>query len=544
MTICGLVALVMLSVPAARGAVDEDEVQEALRHRIEAAAGVPIELRVAGELIHAGSALPAFYERRVYRPAWSDGGNPSAVARALLDAIRAADRQGLRSADYHLAAIERLLTGGGEGPMRPLSMSDLIDLDLLLTDAFLIYASHLLSGRVDPVSLDPLWVANRRERDLVAHLEAALESGRIDEALEELLPPYEGYRRLREELARQRTIVAEAGWPTVPDGPKLALGDEGPRVAALRERLLPMGPRAADVAETFDEELERAVMAFQRRHGLEPDGVVGQATIRALNVSPEDRARQIELNLERWRWLPSDLGDPYIIVNIAGFELDVIEAGAQALTMRVVVGRPYRRTPVFSDQITYLVLNPSWHVPRHLAVQDVLPQIKKDPGYLQRQRMRVFRGNSPVAPGSVDWASVTAQSFDFRLRQDPGPTNALGQVKFMLPNRFNVYLHDTPSRELFERAARDFSSGCIRLQRPIELAEYLLRDAPGWTRERIEARIKSGLEQTVSLPRPIPVHLLYWTAWAEPDGIVQFRPDIYGRDAILAKALTEPPPAP
>jgi murein L,D-transpeptidase YcbB/YkuD len=539
-----LLLLLLLTTSAASGAPDEDEVQEGLRNRIEAAVGVPIELRVAGELIHAAAALPTFYERRVYHAAWSEDGRPSALARKLLDAIRAADREGLRPTDYHLAAIEGLLLEDGKGPTPQRSTADLIDLDLLLTDAFLIYGSHLLSGRVDPVSLDPLWIANRRERDLVALLESALESGRIEEALEELLPPYEGYRRLREELARQRAVAADEGWPTVPDGPKLAPGDEGPRVAALRERLLSMGPRPTDADEVFDEELQRAVVAFQQRHGLEPDGVVGPTTLRELNVSAEDRARQIELNLERWRWLPNDLGDPYIIVNIAGFELDVIESGTRALTMRVVVGKPYRRTPVFSDQLTYLVLNPSWHVPRHLAVQDILPLIKKDPGYLRRQRMRVIRGNTPVPAGSIDWSSVTARNFDFRLRQDPGPTNALGRVKFMLPNRFNVYLHDTPSRELFERAARDFSSGCIRLQKPIELAEYVLRGAPGWTRERLEARIHSGLEQTVSLPRPIPVHLLYWTAWAEPDGSVQFRPDIYGRDAILAKAFTEPPPAP
>jgi len=523
----------------------EDEVQEGLRNRIEAAAGLPGALSVEDQRIHSVAALPAFYERRTYRPAWSDGERPLPVAAVLLEAIQGAEREGLRSADYHGVTIEKRLRATGGGTRR-WSTAELIDLDLLLTDAYLIYASHLLAGRVDPVQLDPLWVANRRERDLVVALESALARGQIAESLAELLPPYDGYRRLREELARYRTIVASGGWPRVPEGPRLARGDEGPRVANLRRRLAASGQLEQDGDDMFDEAVERAVIAFQRRHGLEPDGVVGTATVAALNVATAERARQIELNMERWRWLPQDLGERHIIVNIANFELDVVESGAQVLTMRVVVGRTYRRTPVFSDRMTYLVFNPYWHVPYNLAVQDILPQIKSDPSYLQRQEMTVFRGNTQevVDPATVDWSTVTAGTFKFRLRQNPGPNNALGDVKFMFPNRFNVYLHDTPSKTLFGKGARDFSSGCIRLERPLVLAEYLLRDAPGWTRARIDSILKTRVEQTVSLPRPIPVHLLYWTAWAEPDGTIQFRRDVYERDALLAEALREPPPAP
>lgn len=522
-----------------------DEVQELLRNRIESAGGIPVALVVAGERIHASSALPTFYEQRAYRPAWSDGSRPLPVSTALLEALGGADAHGLHPADYHHATIERLLGRYGRSG-RAWTSSDLVDLDLLATDAFLIYASHLLAGRVDPVELDPLWIASRRERDLVAVLDSALASGRIVAALESLLPPYEGYRRLRQELARHRQVVEAGGWSNVPDGPKLARGERGPRVAALRARLAMSTRESSDVEATFDESLERDVMTFQRRHGLEPDGVVGPATLAALNVSAQERLQQIELNMERWRWLPQDLGDPHIIVNIAGFELDVVEGGSQVLTMRVVAGRPYRRTPVFSDRMTYLVLSPYWHVPRSLAVQDILPQIKKDPAYLQRQGMTVFRGNTQeiVDPATIDWSTISATNFPFRLRQNPGPNNALGDVKFMFPNQFNVYLHDTPSRTLFERASRDFSSGCIRVQRPLELAEYLLRGNPGWTEERLRAAVRRGSEETVSLPRPVPVHLLYWTSWAEPDGSVQFRPDIYGRDAVLAKALDEPPPSP
>jgi murein L,D-transpeptidase YcbB/YkuD len=299
-------------------------------------------------------------------------------------------------------------------------------------------------------------------------------------------------------------------------------------------------------SDLFDVVLEDAVKRFQRRHGLDDDGVVGRDTLAALNVSVEDRARQIELNLERWRWLPRDLGRRHILVNIAGFELAVVEDDQLALEMRVVVGRPYRRTPVFSAPMTYLVFSPYWHVPPSLALQDVVPAVLKDPDYLTKKNIKVFRGwgaeTREIDPATIDWSSVNTRNFLFRFRQEPGVNNSLGAVKFMFPNPFNVYLHDTPSRELFQKAERTFSSGCIRIAKPLELAAYLLRGAPGWSAEGIEAAAQKGVEQTVRLPEPIPVHLLYWTSWIDPDGSLQFRNDVYGRDRLLDEALREKPP--
>ncbi len=274
---------------------------------------------------------------------------------------------------------------------------------------------------------------------------------------------------------------------------------------------------------------------------------MGPATLDALNVPVNKRLRQIELNMERWRWLPRNLGKRYILVNIAGFSLDVYEDNRHMMDMRVVVGRQYRRTPVFSKDMTYLVISPYWHIPPNIALKDKLPLIRKNPGYLEQERIRVFHGAGAemreIDAKTVDWATITGRNFSYRLRQDPGPFNALGRVKFMFPNKYNVYLHDTPSQELFAKTVRTFSSGCIRIEKPIELAEYLLKDYPEWTRERILSTADRRIERTVQIKKPLPVHLLYWTAWIDRDGRMQFRNDIYKRDELLDRALQEKIPA-
>ena len=520
-----------------------DQVREFLRNRIETA-GIPA--RVGEELIHASAMLPRFYERRGYRPAWSDNDGPLSLVEALIRVIQTADLEGLDPADYHLAKVETVLAeiSQSQRGKKPVSPRRLVDLDLLLTDAFLIYASHLLAGSVNPETFDPEWHANRREADLATVLERTLTSGQIEEELGNFLPPQPGYAGLRKALASYRDLASRGGWPMVPDGPKLQRGDTGERVTALCRRLRVSGDYSRQVNSDealFDELLESAVRRFQQRHALEVDGVVGPGTLAVLNIPVEKRIRQIEVNMERWRWLPQDLGKFYLLVNIAGFQLDLVEDGQSVLVMRVIVGQGYRRTPVFSEKMTYLVLCPSWHVPPNIAIQDKLPLIRKDPNYLVKQHMRVFHDwgadAREIDPGTIDWSTVTAENFTHRLRQDPGPWNALGPVKFMFPNKFNVYLHGTPSQQLFAKTTRAFSSGCIRLEKPIDLAAYVLQKDPKWTEERIQAAIQENVEQTVQLPEPIPVHLLYWTVWVDGDGSLQFREDIYGRDTLLDRAL-------
>jgi len=529
-------------------------VAERIRTRIEAA-GVVAELRAGGEPVYASSVLPSFYVRRLYRPAWSDARGPTRLADDLVAALHRADLEGLRSEDYHLKGIEAVLAAvradDKHGPA--LDPDRWAELDLLLTDAFLVYGAHLLGGRVDPETINPQWVANGRTADIAVVLEAGLTSRDIPGAIETLVPSQYGYRRLREALAKDREVAAAGGWPAIPDGVALQFGDTGGPVAALRARLRVEGDLGGGEAPPqeynprgFDGEVERAVKMFQERHGLAADGVVDAATRAELNVPVQRRVEQLELNLERWRWLPRDLGRRHIIVNIAAYQLEVVEGDSVVLAMRVVVGRPFNRTPVLSDTMRYLVLNPYWHVPRDIATDELLPKARRSGSYLAQNKMRIFPASGPagseVDPTDVDWSAMTPNRFPYQMRQDPGPRNALGRIKFMFPNKYHVYLHDTPAGSLFAEAQRDFSHGCIRIQRPIDLAVYLLND-PLWDRDAILLALDSAVDRDLPLPQPIPIHLLYWTAWANRDGTIQFRPDIHSRDGPLLKALRAPPPS-
>lgn len=551
-----LLILLPMSIPGALGsdppsAPDVDEIQEAIRARVEAA-GFPVRLAVAGRSIYAERLLPSFYESRAYRPAWVRGRGLGDGATELLATLERASRHGLDPADYHAGAVRELARRVERIGADFVPLGTWVDLELLLTDAFLTYGAHLADGRVDPLDLAPDWIPSRRNPELAGILEDAVSRGRVGEALEGQRPPHAVYDRMVAAYDRVRRVARSGGWPAVPEGATLAPGDTADRVPALRRRLAATGELSeapGGAPAVYDSTLARAVRLFQHRHGLEDDAVVGPATLEALNVPASERARQLRLNLERWRWLPDSLGTRHVRVNIADYELEVVEEGRVVLAMRAIVGRPYRRTPTFSDRITYLVFNPYWQVPHTLAVQDQLPLIKKEPGYLQRMGFQVFQGwgadGRAVDPATIDWSGLSPRNFPYRLRQDPGPQNALGRVKFMFPNRFSVYLHDTPARELFAKRARGFSSGCIRLERAGELAEYLLRGDPRWTPEAVRRSMTTGTrEETVRLPSPVPVHLYYMTAWADADGTIQYRPDVYGRDPALDAALGANPPEP
>ncbi len=544
---------VIAVLPPTSAAPLADQVCDIIRNRVEASR-TPEEVMCRGELICESEVLPRFYENRLFWPAWSDGREPLSIVDAFVQALQDANLEGLRGADYHLDSIKSLLgelrmqQAGGRQPEAAM----FADLDLLLTDAFLIYASHLLNGRVNPETIRAEWYVKSQKADVVALLQTVLDSKDVKKALENVTPHHEGYVRLRRVLADYRGIAERGGWGKLVGRQKIAKGDSGETVLALRKRLIhsgDFGSKASQESDLFDEELENAVRKFQERHGLAQDGVVGPATTAALNVPVEDRIKQIEVNLERWRWLPQTLETRYLSVNIANFELDVMEESRRVMSMKAIVGKPYRRTPAFDAKMTYLVLNPYWNVPTDIARKEMIPMIRKDPEYLHKNNIRVFLGRDSdrkeVNPAAdMDWTHFASSNFPYFFRQDAGPKNALGSIKFMFPNKFNVYIHDTPQKDLFNRTVRHFSHGCIRIEKSLELAQYLLAKDPRWTLETIREALDDSVDRTVKIPDPIEVYVLYWTAWVDEDGTVQFRNDIYGRDERLADALEEKPPRP
>lgn len=341
-----------------------------------------------------------------------------------------------------------------------------------------------------------------------------------------------GSERLGKVLAKYRDIAAHGGWASIPGGPKLALGSQGERVVLLRQRLSSTGDLKQDLKNPlFDEDLSEALRHFQERHGLEPDGAAGKETLAALNVPVEARIHQVEVNISRLQELETGLEDRYVAVNIPDFGLEVIEKGHPVMKMRVIVGqRREWQTPLLASKIQYLILNPKWHVPLEIMKKEVIHHLRKEPGYIAHENMKVYSDAGEVDPATIDWSKVDPKSGQYRLVQRSGPGNSLGRIKFMFPNPYDVYLHDTPSKNLFRRPMRALSHGCVRVENPLDLAEYLMKGQVDWSRERITSAIAKGKEQTVPLPETVPVHMIYLTAWVDGDGNTQFRNDLYGRD--------------
>jgi len=504
--------------------------------------------RCRGELICGLSQIPFFYQRRDFFPAWCSDKGILPQAESLITEIKEANNEGLRPDDYHLSSILSLIKKIEDQQALDNTVNPELwaDLDLLLTDAFMLYASHLFAGRVNPETVHADWTVSIPTADLANILQSALDRNQIKKALIDFRPNYPGYSGLKTYLAHYRDVVNEVHELTRLAKNRLQKDDKGPSVENLRERLIIFGdlnPDNIKQYDIFDETIEKAVLGYQKRHGLIQDGVVGPRTLELLNMPLQKRIRQIELNMERWRWVPRNIGDRYLIVNIADFKLWVTENHRRVLDMRVVVGRPYRRTPVFSAKMTFMVINPYWNIPQRLAIRDVLPKIQKNIHYIEQQNIKVFkdwRKNSvEIDPETIAWNKIEPRNFTYKLRQEPGPRNVLGRMKFIFPNKFAVYLHDTPKRSLFNKNNRDFSSGCIRVEEPISLAVYLLQDDPSWTRERLMQAIENKTPQIVGLKRPITVHLQYWTAWVDETGKLNFRHDIYDRDRPLDRALKE-----
>lgn len=527
-----------------------DETAAAIRKRLETMDGRNLTLR-SGETLRFPAELRIFYTRRGFRTAWTDHDGILPVAASLRNALLKAALHGLDPEEYHLVSLERLFSQirKGVGIDGALFAENRMELDLLLTDAFFLYAAHLASGKVNPETVDAQWFLRKRPSpNLLRTLEQALSSAEVESILENLAPSSPAYANLRKALSKYRDIERRRKWPVMMEGIRLKKGDRSEQVALLRERL--------DVPEVFpfwedredgegkylfDEYLERAVKAFQKSHGLIADGVAGSETLEAMNVTAAERVRQIKVNLERLRWIPDDPGDRAVIINIPEFRLRVLGKEKEVFNSRIVVGKYAQNTPVFGSRITHFILNPYWHVPRSIAVEEILPLIKQSPEYLNWEDMKVLSGSGAktriVPPWTIDWENMTAREFNYHLRQDPGPRNPLGRIKFYFPNPYDVYLHDTPYLHLFEQKKRNFSHGCIRVENPVELAVVLLGGNSIETRKQLLSAIETGKRKQFQLRQPVSIRVFYFTTWAEADGTVHFRKDIYNHDLPLQKAL-------
>ena len=511
-----------------------DEVEQALARQLRIAP-VPAKggTNPANQVFPTRETLAKFYAGNGQRLAWCDDAGKTLPSSAiLLDALRRAPEHGLDPEDYAVGRLALLAAQIGQGSLDDAAVGRLADFDLLMTAAFFRYAADLSTGRVHADEIRNDWHTNSPELDPLTKLDEAKEIGKLAELLEALPPPHAGYARLCEALKGLREVEAAGGWPPIADGPKLARGSRGPRVALLRQRLVePAG-------DLFDESLADALRRAQERYGIEPDGKLGKATLAELNVPVARRIGQVELNLERWRWIPRTLGDPHVFVNIPGFALSFVRGGVAAWRTRIVVGKAFTPTPVFSDRIVAVVVNPPWNVPKSIAASEYVDELRKDPKALRRHGLRLLEGSeeNPVEidPASVNWRKVDDGDFPYRLRQDPGPDNALGRLKFQLTNDFQVYLHDTPARSLFGRLDRDLSHGCIRVERPLDLAQKLL-DEP--SQELLRAALDQPEEKHLSVKPPVPVHIVYLTAWVDDAGALRFSPDVYEFDGPQRSAL-------
>ena len=475
-----------------------------------------------------------YYRSDTASPIWIENGRMTERAAALLDALNRAAEDGLEGSDYLPRPLARAEALEGD--------QDVAGFELAMSQAFLQFARDLHAGRTSPSVTDPSIVIARKPVDAAAWLASVRDAG-VAETIDRLRPQHAQYNQLRRMLGGYRALAERGGWPEIASGPSLKPGMNDPRVVTLRANLKARGYGGldADEASLYSDDLAEVIKHFQRRYGLETDGIAGPATIAALNMTAADRVRQLVVNLERWRWLPVDLGQRHVLVNQAGFEMFLVSGGETIDSRRIIVGRPFHKSPMFSDSIAYAEFNPTWTVPLSIAGSEFLPKLRKDPGYLSRNNYLLYRSwdanARPIDPYSVNWNSVSKKRFPYRIVQQPGAKNALGAVKFIFPNKFNVYLHDTPARQLFARTGRAFSHGCIRVSKPLEFARKLFGLDDTLSGGQIEQIVSAKQTRRVNLKSRIPVHLAYFTTWIDAEGLPHFYSDVYERDALVSRIL-------
>lgn len=521
---------------------DKKRMDAALRQTLQSSAR-PTFVTADDEGARLWKLTRQFYGRRQFAPAWIEEAKPRPQMDALIDAIKAAHQEGLDPELYNAALLDTRYREGSKGFLSQKGFDPVQagQMDAWMTYLYMKYASDLADGLSDLARADPTWKIKPEKFDPLIELERALSENRVAESLGNLTPKDRQYQALRKVLSEYRELQKKGGWPSVPSQMKVKPGQANAAVTAVARRLSTSGDYKGRVPPdgektAYSNELREAVKRFQSRHGLQDDGVLSAAVAAEMNVPLDQRIRQLELNLERWRWLPRELGERHILVNIPEYRLEVWEGDRVPLSMRVVVGKEDTQTPIFNDEMTHIVFSPYWNVPPSIAEGETLPSVMKDPGFLARTNMEVVDANGTVIdPASIDLDNPTG----YRFRQRPGNANSLGLVKFMFPNQYNVYLHDTPADSLFARASRSFSHGCVRIEQPQALAEYLLRDQSEWTSASIQEAMHAQEERHVKLREPVPVYLGYFTARVSTDGVMQFRKDVYEIDGRLTARLAD-----
>jgi murein L,D-transpeptidase YcbB/YkuD len=479
-----------------------------------------------------------FYDDRDYKVAWSGADGPGPFSQVFLTRLQNAAEEGLKPGDFRVSQIKSLLEKAKPGDDEAIA-----NLDILLTTEFSRYTADLNKGITRHRKDETGWLVDTKPAryDSLLTLVMTDNSGKDPFAL--LEPKHPQYQQLKQLLASYRAFAKKGGWPPLVGIQKLKLGDTSAQVVKVRALLATTGDLQTGSAnffnpKIFDRYLDLAVKKFQTRHGINPDGVVAGQTLAAMNVPVEKRIEQVLVNMERWRLMPDELSSSYLFVNVPEFKLHVFDDSKEAFQMRVIVGKEFKATPVFSDKLEYIVFSPYWNVPKSITEEEILPLLAKNPNFLSKSNMEVVKGWDPktthVVPAwEVPWYNIDDDDFDYWIRQRPGGDNPLGLVKFVFPNNHNVYLHDTPNDYLFNQVKRNYSHGCIRISEPEKLANWLLRGQPSWNSKAISEAMHSGQEQFVKV-KPLPVYIVYFTTWVDADGTIQVRDDIYGMDDTMA----------
>jgi len=492
----------------------------------------------AGIVLFSQRELPKFYKNRNFELGWKDKKNRD----DLLISISAANEEGLDPQDYHLKRIVSLFQISTYDRLDDINK---VDLDLLFTDALILYANHLISGKVEQSKLRSEWEVslNERPENIDSLLTVTLNNHQIKEGLNDLKPKTYLYDYLKVGLKDYKDILNNGGWPVIPEGGTLKLGTKDIRILKIREylkinKILSSNKSKNDTI--FDESLEGAVKVFQERHNLTTDGAIGTGTLEQMSYSVEQRIDQIRVNLERSRWVLHNLEEDFLLVNIAGFYIKRIQKGKPIFSSRVIVGSEHKQSPIFKGKVQFAILNPTWTLPYSIATHESLPKIKKDPNYLAKNHMEIMDKSGVVLnPNNINFNDYSARNFPYTIRQKAGPWNALGQVKFMFPNKYSVYLHDTENRNLFNKQDRDLSHGCIRLEDKWDLLFSLMNEQEVWNMDKVNEILNSGKTTRVDFKNPIDIYILYWTAGVDTNKNIYFERDVYNRDPAVLKALNE-----